>query len=217
MIVTRSIRMIYENTPTLETERLILRKFAMSDAKALFKIFHDTQTNTYLPWFPVKNLEEAESFLKERFLDYYDKPSIYRYAICNKYDHHPIGYVWLSDHESHDFGYALKRAFWNRGIVTEAATAVVERIKNAGYSYITATHDINNLQSAAVMKKLGMTYQYTYVEQWQPKDIAVIFRMYQLNFDRNKEQTYMGYWDRYENHFIEEDLTIKRSYAKSYR
>lgn len=196
--------MVYENTPTLETERLILRKFAMTDAQALLEILNNAETNTYLPWFPLKNMEEAQSFLKEHFLDYYDKPSIYRYAICNKNNNRSIGYVWLSDDESNDFGYGLKREFWNRGIVTEAARAVVERIKNAGYSYITATHDINNLQSGAVMKKLGMTYKYTYVEQWQPKDIAVIFRMYQLNFDRNEDRTYLGYWNRYENHFIEE-------------
>ncbi len=59
--------MIYENTPTLETERLILRKFAMTDAKALFSILKDIQTNTYLPWFPLKNIEEAQNFLTERF------------------------------------------------------------------------------------------------------------------------------------------------------
>ncbi len=40
------------------------------------------------------------------------------------------------------------------------------------------------------MKKLGMKYQYSYKEQWQPKDILVTFRMYQLNLDEHKDRVY---------------------------
>ncbi|MDD4493017.1 MAG: GNAT family N-acetyltransferase [Eubacteriales bacterium] len=195
-----------ENTPTIETARLILRKFNENDAGALFEILRDKDVNTFLPWFPLKDMDEAKQFLKERFLDYYNKPSIYRYAISLKEDDKPIGYVWLSDGENHDFGYGLKKEFWNRGIVTEAFKAVIGRIKNAGYTYITATHDRNNPQSGEVMKKLGMTYKYSYVEQWQPKDISVTFRMFQLNFDGSEGRTYMKYWNKYEDHFVESNV-----------
>lgn len=56
------------------------------------------------------------------------------------------------------------------------------------------------------MKQLGMTYKYSYEEQWQPKDILVTFRMYQLNFDGENYRVYKEYWDNYEVHFIEEDV-----------
>lgn len=197
---------INENTPTIETARLILRKFTKNDVNALFEILSDEDVNTFLPWFPVKDINEAKLFLEERFLAYYNKPSIYRYAICMKKDNKPMGYVWLSDSENHDFGYGIKKEFWNQGIVTEASKAALEQIKGAGYRYITATHDINNSQSGQVMKKLGMTYRYSFVEQWQPKDISVTFRMYQINFDGNQENTYMGYWNRHEEHFIENNV-----------
>ena len=88
--------------------------------------------------------------------------------------------------------------------MTEAAAAVVRRVKEAGYPYITATHDRKNPASGMVMKRLGMTYRYSYVEQWQPKNIPVTFRMYQLNFDKDTKYTYMEYWNRYPIHFIEE-------------
>lgn len=195
-----------ENTPTIETERLILRKFTEHDADALFELLSDKDINTFLPWFPLKNINDANQFLQERFLAYYHKPSSYRYAICRKENKQPIGYVWLSDAESHDFGYALKKEFWNLGMATEASKAVVERIKYAGYAYITATHDRNNLSSGKVMKKLGMSYKYSYVEQWQPKDIPVTFRMYQLNFDGYEERTYMEYWNKYKEHFVENNV-----------
>lgn len=194
--------MINENTPTIETERLILRKFVDQDSDALFEILSDDDVNIFLPWFTLNNINEAKVFLKERFLYYYDKPSSYRYAICLKENNKPIGYIWLSDSDNHDLGYGIKKEFWNQGFVTEASKALIERLKYAGYNYITATHDVNNPRSGSVMKKIGMTYRYSYVEQWQPKNFSVTFRMFQFDFNGNKNDTYMEYWNKYSEHFI---------------
>lgn len=54
----------FMNTPTLETERLILRKFTEEDIEALFLILRDEEVNKYLPWFPITNIEEAKIFMK---------------------------------------------------------------------------------------------------------------------------------------------------------
>ena len=54
------------------------------------------------------------------------------------------------------------------------------------------------------MKKLGMVYQYSYEEQWQPKDKRVIFRLYQLNLDGRDERVYRRYWTESERRFVEE-------------
>ncbi len=40
----------------------------------------------------------------------------------------------MINENTHDFGYGLKKEFWNQGIVTEASKAVIERIKRAGYT-----------------------------------------------------------------------------------
>ena len=87
--------------------------------------------------------------------------------------------------------------------MTEAARAVMEQLRKAGVPYLTATHDVKNPASGAVMKKLGMTYRYSYRELWQPKDVSVIFRMYQIDFVKG-DLTYMGYWDRYPEHWVEQ-------------
>ena len=50
------------NTPRLETERLILRKFTQNDLDALFSIFRDEEANRFLPWYPLHTMEEARSF-----------------------------------------------------------------------------------------------------------------------------------------------------------
>ena len=192
------------NTPRLETERLILRRFTEEDMEAFLKIYGDREVNTFLPWFPLKTMEEARAFYEERYALAYARPEGYRYAVCLKSDSVPIGYVNVSTEESHDLGYGLLKEFWRQGIVSEAARAVVEQVKRDGMPYITATHDVKNPHSGNVMKALGMRYQYSYEELWQPKNIPVVFRMYQLNLDGNQDRVYREYWNRYENHFIEE-------------
>lgn len=194
------------NTPQLDTERLILRKFTEDDIEALYIILKDEDVNTFLPWFLIKTIDEAVRFFQERFADNYKKPCAYNYAICLKGDNCPIGYVNVNMDDSHDFGYGLRKEFWHKGIVTEAVKAIVERLKKDGIPYITATHDVNNPRSGGVMKQLGMKYQYSYEEQVQPKDMLVVFRMYQLNFDGIEERVYQKYWEKTKVHFIETDI-----------
>lgn len=195
-----------QNTPALETDRLILRKFTENDMDALFSIYKDEEVNTYLPWFPLKSLEETRTFFKENYARSYQQAKGYRYAVCLKTDNVPIGYVHVCMDNSYDFGYGLRKEFWHKGIVSEAAKAVLEQLKRDGFRYVTATHDIKNSRSGKVMRRLGMNYQYSYEEHWQPKDILTTFRMYQLNFDGQNERVYKKYWDKYPVHFIEKDL-----------
>lgn len=192
------------NTPTLETERLILRRFTKEDIEALFLILKDKEVNWFLPWHPIKSIEETKRFYEERYAVKYVEPQGYAYAICLKTDNFPIGYIKVDMEEHHDFGYALRKEFWHQGIVTEAGKALIEQVRKDGIPYITATHDKNNPRSGNVMKRLGMKYCYSYEEQWQPKNMTVIFRMYQLNFDNNDDFVYKKYWNMYSHHFIEE-------------
>lgn len=194
------------NTPTLKTERLILRKFTKNDFDAMYKIFSDVDVNKFLPWFPLKTIEDVKTFYIEQYDKKYKQEKAYNYAICLKEDNRPIGYINVSMNESYDFGYGLSKELWNKGIITEAGRVVIEQLREAGIPYITATHDINNPRSGKVMQKLGMKYQYSYEEQWQPKNILVVFRMYQLNLDGNDNRVYKEYWNNSDVHFIEKDL-----------
>lgn len=193
------------NTPQLNTERLILRKFTENDIEDLFLLLKDEAVNVFLPWFPLKNLDETRAFFATKYLTDYAKPQAYSYAICLKTDNKPIGYIGVSLEEGHDFGYGLRKEFWRQGIMTEAGTAILTQVKRDGLPYITATHDVNNPRSGAVMKRVGMKYQYSYEELWQPKNIIVTFRMYQLNFDKNSS-VYQKYWHQSAIHFIETDI-----------
>ena len=187
----------------LETNRLILRPFedAASDMDALYLLLKDEEVNTFLPWFPAKTPEDARAFYESR---YKDRP--YAYAICLKEENRPLGYISAGLDESHEIGYALRRQYWHRGIVTEAARALADQMKQDGVPYITATHDRNNPRSGGVMRNIGMKYRYSYREQWQPKDFPVIFRFYQLNLDGQEDRVDQKLWNKYQEHFIEPDL-----------
>ena len=193
-----------ENTPTLATPRLLLRRFTPDDAPAMWELLRDEEVNTFLPWFPVKTLEEARQHLQERYLSQYSRAQSYHYAVCLRETGQLIGYANVSDTEARDLGYGFRKEFWHQGFATEAARAILEQLRRDGVPYITATHDVNNPHSGAVMRKLGMQYQYSYREQWQPKDILVTFRMYQLNLD-GKDRVYRAYWEQYP-HFVEEEF-----------
>ena len=92
------------------------------------------------------------------------------------------------------------------GIAAEAARALVEQVRRDGLPYLTATHDVNNPNSGAVMKKLGMVYQYSYEEQWHPKDIPVLFRLYQMDLDGNSGRPYLRYWEQSRVHMVEQGI-----------
>ncbi len=187
----------------LITERLILRSYMESDLDDLFVLLSDREVNLFLPWFPVETQDAAHRMLYDRFLVYSSPDTARCYAVCLKKDNRPIGYITVGGDDSHDFGYALRREFWNNGIITEAAQAVINELTQAGLPYLTATHDVRNPASGAVMRKLGMTYRYSYEELWQPKNIPVIFRMYQIQLNGLTDQTYLKYWNQYPRHFIE--------------
>lgn len=185
----------------METERLILRPFTVHDLPAILALFGNKQTNTFLPWFPVENLDQAREFFEER----YACTNGMAWAICKKEDNIPVGSINVKGSPPYDFGYALLPACWHQGIATEAAAAVLAEARKRGLPYVTATHDRRNPRSGAVMKKLGMKYCYSYQEQWQPKNIPVIFRLYQMNWTTDPDCMYMKYWDEAEIRFVEDE------------
>lgn len=116
-------------TLKLETDRLILKKYENSDMEALYQLLKDEEVNIFLPWFPVKNMEETKDFFQKRFAD-----EKYSFAIFLK-DNYPIGYVKTETDDSYDFGYALRKEFWHKGIVTEASKVLIGQLKKDGIPY----------------------------------------------------------------------------------
>lgn len=85
------------NTTERCTERLILRRFTEEDAEAFYQILRDPEVHAFWPLFPPETLLEAKRYLQDQFLQSYEKPAGFRYAICLKPERRPVG-----------FGFSLK-------------------------------------------------------------------------------------------------------------
>ena len=167
-----------------------MRPFNGRDLPALRRILTDEKTNVFLPWFPPCSERELRALAEKRFLPAQDAV---RLAVCLKEDAAPFGYVTVEG-AAHDLGYGFLPEMWGRGYATEACAALIGRLRaeRAPLPFLTATHDKNNPASGAVMRKLGMRYCYSYREQWMPKNISVLFRMYQLDLYA-PQPVYVGY------------------------
>lgn len=184
----------------MENEEITLRHFTDGDLDALFEIFGNDEINQFLPWFTLNNKEEAVAFYEARF-KVKGKP-FYNYAICLKETNHPIGYITVSNDGAYDLGYGLLKDYWGKGYVTAACQFVINKLKQDGVAFITATHDVHNVKSGQVMRRLGMRYCYSYDELVKPKNHEVRFRMYQLDLN-GKHPDYSKYWKINGNKTIE--------------
>lgn len=113
------------NTPTLETERLILRKLTENDLESMYQIYSDEEVNKFLPWFPLRSFEEARLIFPGEICVKICTATGLCLCCLPKKDNFPLGYINVDMEKHHDFGYGLRKEFWNQGIMTEAGKAVV--------------------------------------------------------------------------------------------
>jgi ribosomal-protein-alanine N-acetyltransferase len=158
--------MTHKGTVTLETERLILRCFTEDDAEAMFKNWaNDPEVTKYLTWQPHGNPENSREIIKS-WLELYEKPDYYSWAIVLKSTGEAIGNISIV-HKNDDthmvhIGYCIGKAWWRKGITSEALCELVRFFfEDVGVNRIESRHDPRNPNSGAVMQKAGLVYEGT--------------------------------------------------------
>ncbi|MGN0535326.1 MAG: GNAT family N-acetyltransferase [Eubacterium sp.] len=147
-------------TKTLESDRLILRKFTMEDADDMYNNWEsDPECCKYLSWNVHKNVEETESML-ESWIKEYDN-GCYNWIVEVKDTNQVIGSIsaiTISEkHYTAELGYCYGSKFWGNGYATEALRTVLEYLLNeCGFYLIEARHISGNPASGRVMEKAGM-------------------------------------------------------------
>ena len=152
-------------TQTIETPRLILRRFELSDAQAMFDNWaSDSEVTTYLTWPAHADVSVTERILGE-WVPQYGQDDYYCWAITLKENGpQPIGSInvcaWRGDGDVPEIGYCIGRRWWHQGIMSEALNAVLGFLfDRVGVERIEARHDVNNPHSGGVMRKCGMTFE----------------------------------------------------------
>lgn len=167
--------------PVLETSRLRLRPFTLTDAPEVQRLagareIAEMTLNIPHPY-PDGAAEEWISAHQPQFEA--GKQAIF--ALTFRADHALCGAMGLSINHNNanaELGYWIGTPFWGRGYATEAGQAVVRYgFTTLGLHRIHATHLGRNPASGRVMQKLGMQYEgllRQHVRNWNNfEDLAV--------------------------------------------
>ncbi len=154
----------FAETPTLETDRLVLRRILDADRRDWLAVFRSPDALDYLIDFDQppreEDMDEIVGWAERIFVA---KTGI-RWAITLKPSDQMIGscgfHVYDTRNQKLEIGYELHSAYWRRGIMTEAVAAVLrfcfERLEA---HRVEADVTEGNVASAALLKKLGFTLE----------------------------------------------------------
>ena len=162
--------MEHKGTQTLETERLLLRRFVPEDAPAMFRNWaSDSEVTKYLTW-PTHADEGVSRRLLEDWCARYAEPDYYQWAVVPKDCGEPVGSVsvvkFLKDGTCAELGACVGRAWWGRGLVAEALRAVLRFLfEEVGMAEVGACNDVNNPASGRAQEKAGLIYRMTLIGQ----------------------------------------------------
>ncbi len=146
--------------PVLETERLILRSFALDDAPIVEELAGDPEVAG-----PTLNIPHPyPAGLAAEWIASHPgnaaRSEVYTFAIERKADGTLLGAIGATLaplHRRAELGYWLGRPYWGQGYTSEAARRVTAFCFDVlGLHRVQATCFIGNLASARVMEKAGM-------------------------------------------------------------
>lgn len=146
-------------TPTLETERLLLRPFAETDVDAIYALQSNARVLRYWDSPPWTDRDRAHTFIQTcRKME--EEGSGARFAIETLGDRAFVGWCsmfrWNPVHRSLGIGYCLDEPAWGKGYATDAVRAMLHwAYGTLDLNRVEAELDTRNGPSARVLEKLG--------------------------------------------------------------
>ena len=152
----------------IETERLILRPFELTDAPDVYRLATNKDINRYTLDSPVVDKEDAIELITKVFHADYAKHGYGRLAVIHKADNLLIGFCglkFLPEYEKADIGYRFFPEYWGKGYATESSLAAIDYGRNVlKLEGIFGLVFPDNIASAKVLEKLGLNYVKDVVE-----------------------------------------------------
>ncbi len=145
----------------LETERLLLRVFRPEDIEGFAPLEADPEVMRFYPSGP-RPREWAERGVRY-FIRTQEQHGYSLWAVIHKSNDRFIGYCGLvpqtlNGNEEVEVGYKLARAYWGRGLATEAARAVRDwGFARLDVPRLVSVIDPGNAASVRVAEKMGMS------------------------------------------------------------
>jgi ribosomal-protein-alanine N-acetyltransferase len=141
----------------LRSARVLLRPFQAGDVDDALAYRDDLEFARFLPHIPQPFTRgDAEAFVATNMTEPWDRSPTFAVVLEGRV----IGTVSFEvDAAAHTamIGYAIGRAWWGRGIATEAARAAMDwAIETFGLARVWASTDLGHVRSQRVLEKLGM-------------------------------------------------------------
>ena len=150
----------FSNPPTLESDRLILRKISVSDAEDMFAYSQREDVTRYLLWDPHPDVIYTEHYI--RYLQgRYEVGDFYDFALVLRTTGKMIGTVGFTSFDlpnsGAEIGYVISPEYQGCGYATEAVKRILAYgFEECGLVRISAICMKGNLASLRVMEKCGM-------------------------------------------------------------
>jgi RimJ/RimL family protein N-acetyltransferase len=148
---------------TIETERLILRRFTPDDAEAYFTLVGDPEVNRYTGQTLAQTVEQARQILLDYPIRDYEVVGYGRMACIEKSSGKLIGFSgmkYLPDLQETDIGYRFVRDAWGKGYATESATVLMRQcIEEFNLRRVIGLSFRANTASTHVLQKLGLAFE----------------------------------------------------------
>lgn len=158
--------MIHLGTTTIETPRLILRQFKLSDRDNMFNNWASNNNVTHFLTWPTHSSPAVTENVLGFWINQYENHEYYHWCIELKQTNQAIGSMGVvsleNNIDSAEIGYCIGEDYWNQGLTTEALKAVITFLfKEVDCKRISACHDVNNPNSGKVMLKSGFIHEGT--------------------------------------------------------
>lgn len=152
------------------TPRLRLRPVVVADAEDIYRSYAGEVAPTHFMNFK-RHEDIAESQAFARYCqDCWVSGEAFPWVVTDKGSGVLMGIIELRLHPPKaDFGYVFAERFWGRGYASEAASTVVDWTFSQSEIYrVWATCHPDNLGSAAVLRKAGLSYEAT-LANWEAR------------------------------------------------
>jgi len=145
--------------PELETKRLILRRFSVTDATAYFELRSNEEAMRFMDRPHYKNKAEALEAIKATHQNFRDKVGVW-WVLADKRNNQFMGYVGFKDidpkNKSAEIGYVLHPDYWASGWMTEAVAAVLDFVfEELNLHRVKGDINPNNEPSRGLLRKFG--------------------------------------------------------------
>ncbi len=154
------LKLDFTSFPELETERLFLRQLTNSDIAEIFFLRSDENVLRFIGKEPVKDLQEAEDFIKRVNEECKAGKSILWGIVLKQAPDTVIGTICFwnikMQHYRAEIGYVLHPSYWRKGMMKEAILKVLDYgFTKMELHSIEARISARNAPSAAILKATG--------------------------------------------------------------